>query len=186
MSKPSDRPLRPLTTLVGAGQPSEWTGGVVNPAVWRASTILFDDCADLAARSSRNRDGELYYGRRGTPTQWALAEALTELEPGAEGTMALSLRRGSSGGGAALVLSLGDELLLVDSCYQPTRAFTQTRAGADGRHHPLPTDPIERATPIFSRTRPGPSSSKARCSLTFEVQGRARHLRGGEARASPR
>ena len=32
------------------------------------------------------RDGTLHYGRNGTPTQWALAEALTELEPGAAGT----------------------------------------------------------------------------------------------------
>ena len=29
------------------------------------------------------RDGILHYGRNGTPTTWALCEALTELEPGA-------------------------------------------------------------------------------------------------------
>ena len=45
--------------------------------------------AALAAgpAAARAPDDGLYYGRRGTPTQWALAEALTEMEPGAAGTM---------------------------------------------------------------------------------------------------
>ncbi|WP_253201107.1 cystathionine beta-lyase [Sphingomonas quercus] len=116
---------RPLTRLAGAGRRPEWTGGVVNPPVWRASTILFDDCADLDAKSSRNRDGELYYGRRGTPTQWALADALTELEPGAAGTMLYPSGVAAVAGALLSVLKPGDELLLVDSCYQPTRAFAQ-------------------------------------------------------------
>jgi len=29
------------TRLVEAGRRAEWTQGLVNPAVWRASTILF-------------------------------------------------------------------------------------------------------------------------------------------------
>ena len=82
-----ERARAPATRLVDAGRRAEWTGAAVNPPTWRASTILYPNCAALAAGEGANRDGEWFYGRRGTPTQWALAEALTELEPGAEGTM---------------------------------------------------------------------------------------------------
>ena len=33
--------------------------------------------ADLRAAAGRDTHHRLYYGRRGTPTQWSLAEALT-------------------------------------------------------------------------------------------------------------
>ena len=59
------------TRLVGAGRRREWTGGIVNPPVYRASTVLFDSVADLAA-ANPPRDGVLHYGRNGTPTSWAL------------------------------------------------------------------------------------------------------------------
>ena len=79
-----DKPLKPATRLVEGGRREEWTGAVVNPPVWRGSTHLYADSADLA-KGRANEDGQFYYGRRGSPTQWALAEALTELEPGAAG-----------------------------------------------------------------------------------------------------
>ena len=114
---------RAETRLVSAGRRAEWTRGVVNPPVWRASTILFEDCAALAAANQVNRDGELHYGRRGTPTQWALAEALTELEPGAEGTMLYPSGVAAIACALLSVLVPGDELLMVDTAYEPTRVF---------------------------------------------------------------
>ena len=72
------------TQLVEGGRRKAWRGRLVNPPVQRASTILFDSVADMEA--SRPGLGEYRYGLQGTATQWALAEALTELEPGAEGT----------------------------------------------------------------------------------------------------
>ena len=110
------------TRLVTAGRRKEWTKGVVNPPLWRASTILFDTVADLRA-SSRNPNDGLYYGRRGTPTQWALADALTGLEPGAAGTMLYPSGVAAITTALLSVLSPGDELLMVDSAYEPTRAF---------------------------------------------------------------
>jgi cystathionine beta-lyase len=83
MSKSGKTP-RPDTRLVEAGRRPEWTQGIVNPPVWRASTVLFDNVAEL--RAAVPKPGVLHYGRNGTPTSWALAEALTELEPGAAGT----------------------------------------------------------------------------------------------------
>ena len=166
---------KPDTQVVTAGRSPAWTHdasgrGVVNPPVWRASTILYDSVADLRAAQGRDSHHQLYYGRRGTPTQWALADALTELEPGAEGTFLYS--SGAQAVHAALlsVLSPGDELLLVDSAYQPTRAFAAgflTRFGVTTRWYDPGigagiADLIGPATRAILMESPG--------SLTFEVQ----------------
>ena len=75
---------RPPTRLVEGGRRKEWRGRLVNPPVERASTVLFDSVAEM--KSSGPALGVHRYGLQGTATQWALAEALTELEPGAAGT----------------------------------------------------------------------------------------------------
>ena len=74
MSKRRD--VKPDTRLVTAGRRREWTQGLVNPAVWRASTILFDDIEAMKA-AEPSRDGSLHYCRNGTPTTWARCEAIT-------------------------------------------------------------------------------------------------------------
>ena len=128
MSSGEDRPVGDATRVVGAGRRRDWTHtpdgrGVVNPPVWRASTILYDSVADLRAAAGRDTHHRWFYGRRGTPTQWSLADALTELEPGAEGTYLYSSGVAAVCAAILSVLSPGDELLLVDSAYDPTRAF---------------------------------------------------------------
>jgi cystathionine beta-lyase len=72
------------TRLTHGGRRKEWRGRLVNPPVHRGSTILFDSVAQM--RAAAPEFGKAYYGLHGTPTQWALAEALSELEPGAAGT----------------------------------------------------------------------------------------------------
>ena len=114
---------RTATRLIEAGRRPEWTHGVVNPPVYHASTCVFStlDAFDAAVRSP---DSGLYYGRRGTPTQWALEEALTELEPGAAGTKIFP--SGVAAINTALLATIqgsGDHLLMVDSVYEPTRTF---------------------------------------------------------------
>jgi cystathionine beta-lyase len=113
---------RPDTKLVAGGRRKEWTGGIVNPPVWRASTILFDSVEDMRA-AYPPQDGRLHYGRNGTPSQWSLAEALTELEPGAAGTRLFPSGVAAIFVALMTVLSPGDELLMVDSTYAPTRSF---------------------------------------------------------------
>lgn len=157
------------TRIVEAGRRREWTRGIVNPPVWRASTILFDSVAEMRA-AYPPVDGTLQYGRNGTPTQWSLAEALTELEPGAAGTRLFP--SGSAAVAIALmsVLKPGDELLMVDSAYTPTRSFCDgvlARQGISTRYYdPLVGSGIaeligERTRAIFMES-PG--------SLSFEVQ----------------
>jgi cystathionine beta-lyase len=123
MSRKKD--VKPDTKLVAAGRRPEWTGGLVNPAVWRASTILFDSVAEMHA-AEPPQDGTLHYGRNGTPTTWALQEALTEMEAGAALTRLYPSGAAAVAGALLSVLSAGDELLMVDSVYGPTRAFCDT------------------------------------------------------------
>jgi len=161
---------RPGTRVVAAGRRREWTGGVVSTPVWRASTILYDSVADLRESAGRDTHHRLFYGRRGTPTQWSLADALTELEPGAEATFLYPSGVAAIAAALFSVLSPGDELLLVDSAYDPTRSMATgllRRFGITTRFY----DPmvgagiaglIGPATRAILMESPG--------SLTFEVQ----------------
>lgn len=133
----SDKSHKPETRLIGAGRRKEWTQGIVNPAVWRASTILFDS-VDAMHASEPPRDGTLQYARNGTPTTWSLCEAITEMEAGAALTRLFP--SGSAAVAAALlsVLAAGDELLMVDNTYGPTRSFCDTvlkRFGVTTRYY---------------------------------------------------
>ena len=119
---PGRAKYRPATRLVEAGRRPEWTGAVVNPPVWRSSTHLYTHSADLA-RGRPNEDGHFYYGRRGTPTQWALAEALTEFEPGAHATLLYPSGVSAIAGALLGVLKAGDVLLMTDNAYEPSRVM---------------------------------------------------------------
>lgn len=166
---------KPETWATAAGRRPEWThnreqtGGVVNPPVWRASTILYPTIADMDAANTK-QDETLFYGRKGTPTTWALREALTGLEPGAEGTM---LYPSGVAAIAAAILSVvrpGDHVLIPDSAYDPTTAFSTgllKRLGVESEpYQPLVGEGISELfrpnTKLLILESPG--------SLTFEVQ----------------
>lgn len=161
---------RPRTKLVEAGRRKEWTRGIVNPPVWRASTHLFDSVADLKA-AGKNPNGGLYYGRRGAPTQWSLAEALTELEPGAAGTVLYPSGVAAIAQCLLALLHPGDELLMVDSVYEPTRIFCATflkRLGISTVYY----DPLASADEVAALCTPHTKALflESPGSLTFEVQ----------------
>jgi cystathionine beta-lyase len=120
----TDRKKGKATTLVHGGRREEWRGRLVNVPVERASTILFDNVDEL--QKARPGLGRWNYGLQGTATHWALSEALTELEPGAGGTALYSTGLAAVTGAILAVLSSGDELLVVDSVYGPTRKFCDT------------------------------------------------------------
>ena len=123
MTADTTRSLADRTRVVTAGRRPEWTQGIVNPPVWRASTILYDSVGDLRAAARTKEQHRLFYGRKGTPTQWSLADALTALEPGAEGTFLYPSGVAALAAALLSVLDPGDELLLVDSAYDPTRSM---------------------------------------------------------------
>ena len=160
---------KPATRIITGGRRSALTGPVVNPPVWRASTHLYDKVADLEAGWNQNADGNFFYGRRGSPTQWSLAEALTELEPGAHGTLLYPSGVAAINCALLAVLNPGDVVLMSDNAYDPSRNFAEgflKHWGVETRYY----DPLigaEIATLFCDRTRAILMESPG--SLTFEV-----------------
>jgi cystathionine beta-lyase len=132
----TDRVTRQSTKLVEGGRRAEWRRRLVNVPVERASTILFDSVADLEGNAPGL--GSYRYGLQGTATHWALSEALTDLEPGAAGTALSSTGLAAITASLLAVLSTGDELLVTDNVYGPTRKFCDTilkRLGIGTRYY---------------------------------------------------
>ncbi|QFT77092.1 cystathionine beta-lyase [Erythrobacter sp. THAF29] len=123
MSGKDQNGLRPATRLVEGGRRKEWTGPVVNTPVWRASTHLYETDAERREAGKQNADGGFFYGRRGAPTQWSLAEALTQIEPGAQGTVLYPSGVAAIAGCMMAVLRPGDRLLMTDNAYDPSRSM---------------------------------------------------------------
>lgn len=118
-----EQPIGKGTRLAHAGRRDEWTGRVVNTPVWRASTHLYESEAERKAANGGTSDGEFFYGRRGAPTQWSLAQALTDIEPGAFGTVLYPSGVAAIAGCMLAVLRPGDHLLMSDNAYDPTRSM---------------------------------------------------------------
>ncbi|MDF0533631.1 cystathionine beta-lyase [Shewanella sp. A32] len=114
--------MKRATKIVSLGRDKKWTKGVVNPPVVRASTVLFDSLEHMAKAGAGRSKGELYYGRRGTDTHFALQAAVAELEGGA-GTALYPSGAAAISGALLSFLKSGDHLLMVDSVYEPTRAL---------------------------------------------------------------
>jgi cystathionine beta-lyase len=153
---------KPETIAISAGRMSEEHFGVVNTPVYRASTFLFPDLKTLESRSAAYA-----YGRRGTPSSRSLESALCALEGGARTVLVPS---GLNACTTAIqsVVAQGDHLLMVDSCYEPTRDFCDkilTRFGVETTYYP----PTAEITPYLK-----PNTKVVFCespgSLTFEVQ----------------
>lgn len=131
----TDKRKRRSTTIVVGGRRKEWRRHLVNVPVERASTLLFDSVAEL--EESRAGLGLYHYGLQGTATHWALSDALTELEPGAAGTALYPTGLAAITGALMSLLSAGDELLVTDNVYGPTRKFCDSilkRMGVSTRY----------------------------------------------------
>ena len=118
-----DRSHRRDTLLTHTGGSPRDRHGAVNPPVYRASTILFPTVAEWeASREHSRRFDVVRYGQLGTPTTFALEEAIATLEGGYR---AMLLPSGLAAATTALLalLQSGDHLLMTDSAYAPTRHF---------------------------------------------------------------
>lgn len=159
-----DHKPSPETILTHTGRQTGDHFGFVNTPVFRGSTVLFETLDDLD-----NHDHPYRYGRTGNPSTRAVETVITALE-GAKGTVLAPSGLSAISTALLSVLSAGDELLVTDSVYEPTRLFcreTLTRLGVTTRFY----DPrigagivdlvTERTKAIFVES-PG--------SLTFEVQ----------------
>jgi cysteine-S-conjugate beta-lyase len=109
------------TVLAHAGNRPREHKGIVNPPVYHASTVLFPTVAALE-EAARDRFRGVTYGRYGTPTTFALEEAVAALEDAAH---AIALPSGL----AAITMPImtfakpGDHILIADNVYDPVRRF---------------------------------------------------------------
>ena len=156
------------TVIVTAGRDPEANHGVVNPPVYHASTILHPTLKALRSASGKDYR-KVVYGRYGTPTTFALQEAMAALEGG---DWAIACASGKAVIATVLMafLEKGDHALITDSAYSPTRALASgllTRYGIETTFY----DPaigagiaelIRPDTKVVYVESPG--------SLTFEVQ----------------
>lgn len=155
----SDNPFTRSTSL---GRMSKAHFGAVNTPVYRASTILFPDMQSLLTGKV-----PYTYGRRGTPTSRSLEDAVCGLE-GAARTVIVPSGLNAIITAILSVCGAGDHLLMVDTCYEPTRHFCDkvlARFGVQTSYY-APTANI--APHLKPNTKAVFCESPG--SLTFEVQ----------------
>ena len=151
------------TKLAHLGRPPAGLGTSVSYPITRASTLLFEKAEDLYRNDVRG------YGRHGSAVHDALAELFTELE-GGFGTMLYPSGVAALTGPILSVVKPGEQVLLTDSAYGPTRSFCQTflkRMGVetifyDPRIGSKISELITDKTSLILLESPG--------SLTFEIQ----------------
>ena len=100
----------------------------VNPPLVRTSTMVFKSMKDLRQTQKKNlknpKGGHFEYGRQGTSTTFELEKMLTKMEESHHTFLT------STGFGAVFlclfsVLRPGDELIIADPVYSPTRLLTE-------------------------------------------------------------
>ena len=123
------------------------------PGVHKASTVIFANVAAMRARDWRSKQGYTY-GLHGTPTTFALEERIAALEGGRHCLLAPS-------GLAAIalvdlaLLAQGDEVLLPENVYGPSRELARGELARWGITHRLydPLDAAALAATIGPRTK---------------------------------
>jgi cystathionine beta-lyase len=110
------------TQLIGAGRDKKWTNGTVNPPIQRGSTIVFDTVAEKNHAMINRTKQTLFYGRRGTNTHFAFQDAMVTLEGGA-GCALYPCGAAAIANSILSFVETGDHILMVDTCYEPTRDF---------------------------------------------------------------
>jgi len=157
------------TRLIRAGSKPRPLAKTVGPPIQKGSTVLLPNAASLY-----DDDKLITYGRQGLAAQAALQDALAEME----GALGVTLYpSGLSAVTAALlaVLKTGDEVMVSDTVYKPTRRFCDRmlkRFGVAVTYF----DPLQAADDLV-----GGASDRVRAilmespgSLTFEVQDMSR------------
>ena len=110
------------TLLVHKGRRPGDNHGIVNPPVYHASTVISPTLAEFEAKDRKAFQG-VQYGRTGTPTTFALEEAVTALYGGHK-TVSLSSGLAAVSVSMLAMLKQGDHALVADNVYGPTRVRT--------------------------------------------------------------
>lgn len=161
--------MKVATRIIHAGRDRKWAGYSVNVPVVRASTVVFENMAEMKHAVRHRGEQVPYYGRRGTQTHFAFSDAVCELEGGAGCALYPSGAAAISGALLAF-LKAGDHLLMVDAAYEPTRALCDKvlkPLGIETTYY----DPLIGAG-VAALIRPNTRVIylESPCSLTMEVQ----------------
>jgi cystathionine beta-lyase len=164
----SKRSRSPETLLAHLGRDPKRFDGAVNPPVYHASTILFDNLDRYEDNRRYFEKGSVNYGRNGTPTTFALEEAVAQIE-GGHATTAVCSGLAAVAGTLLALVEAGDHILMSDSVYSPTRKLCDgllKRLGVDTTYF----DPLIGAD-IAGLLRPNSRFVylESPGSLTFEV-----------------
>ena len=130
------RPIDPKTTglIHHAYQPPAGFDAP-QPAVHKASTIVFANTAAMRARDWKNRCGYTY-GLHGTPTTFMLEARIATLEGGLQTLLVPSGLAAIALTDMAL-LAAGDEVLIPDNAYAPGRELARQELARWGITHRL-------------------------------------------------
>ena len=121
--------------------------------VYKASTIIFPNVAAVRHRDWRHKTGYTY-GLHGTPTTFTLEERIATLEGGLQCVLVPSGLAAIMVVNAAL-LAQGDELLLPENVYGPSRELARQELARWGVTHRTydPMDPASLAAAIGPHTK---------------------------------
>jgi cystathionine beta-lyase len=121
------------TARPAPGQSTRQTTSAVNPSLTRASTVLYRDTAHLRETALRRSKGErsFSYGAKGTPTTFALEDAITEVEGGTR-TQLFPTGLAAIAHVFLSVLKPGDHVLLAETIYGPARAIADDYLASRG------------------------------------------------------
>ena len=108
--------MKDRTRIIRAGSEAKPLARTVNPPIQRASTVLLPDAVSLYA------PGQVTYGRDSLVIRDALSEALAEME-GAAGVKLFPSGLAAMTGTLLALLKSGDEVLVCQHVYRPTRKF---------------------------------------------------------------
>lgn len=118
------------TLLTRLGRDPATHSGTVNTPVFRTSTVIFPTIEEYEVRDPDNYK-RMRYGIHGTPTTFALEEAVARMEGGYHAAAVPS-------GLAAITAALctyahtGSHVLMTDSAYAPTRIFCEKQLRRNG------------------------------------------------------
>lgn len=146
-----------------------------NLPVHRASTVLFDSLAQADATGRATVAGALHastYGTAGTPTTFALMDALAAVEGAGHDCRAALMPSGLSAITTALFAyaKTGDHILMPDSVYGPARAFAQGMLASLGVETTFYDPSIGAAIEPLIRPNTRVVYLESPGSYTFEVQ----------------
>jgi cysteine-S-conjugate beta-lyase len=156
--------MKDETRIIHSGTEPKPLARTVNPPIQRASTVLLPDAASLYDTS------QVSYGRDSLSVRGALCEAIAEME-GGKGAVLFPSGLAAVTGSLLALLQAGDEVLVCDHVYRPTRRFCERmlkRFGVGVGYYPQTLSADELMARTSERTRVIVIESPG--SLTFGMQ----------------